>query len=196
MRVAIYARVSTDGQSVNAQLAELREVAARRGWEIVKEFTDQGISGTKGREQRPALDAMLKGAVRGEFQIVAAWSIDRFGRSLAQIATNMDELNKVGVALYAHKQGMDSTTTWGKAMLQMAGVFAGVERELILERVRAGIKHAKTHGTKTGKPFGRPKVDPATERAVKKLLAKEWGVNKIAGELGIGSGTVRRIKAG
>lgn len=193
MRVAIYARVSTDGQSVNSQLMELREVGARRGWTIVQEFTDKGISGTKGREKRPALDAMLKAAMRREFDLVAAWAIDRFGRSLSQIAVNMDDLNAVGVHLYAHKQGIDTTTTWGKGMLQMAGVFAGIERDLILERVRAGLRNAKANGTKSGKAIGRPKVDHAIERRVKQLRAKKWGVNHIARELGIGSGTVRRI---
>ena len=193
MRVAIYARVSTDGQSVSAQLAELRGVAGRRGWEIVQEYTDKGISGAKGRDQRPALDAMLKAATRADFELVATWAVDRFGRSLSQVALNMDELNSVGVDFYAHKQGMDTTTPWGKGMLQMAGVFASIERELIRERVRAGIKNAKAKGTKTGKPFGRPRVGADIERMVRQLRAQDWGVNRIARELGIGSGTVRRI---
>ena len=81
MRVAIYARVSTDGQSVNAQLEALRQVAQRRGWQVIKEYADKGISGAKGRDQRPALDAMLKDAVRREFDLVAAWSVDRLGLS-------------------------------------------------------------------------------------------------------------------
>ena len=200
MRVAIYARVSTDGQSVNSQLAELREVAERRGWAIVQEFTDQGISGAKGREKRPALDAMLKAATRREFDMVATWAVDRFGRSLSQIAVNMDELGAVGVNFYAHKQGMDTTTPWGKGMLQMAGVFASIERDIIRERVKAGIRYVKLHGPKRdkdGKPIrkaiGRPKVDHSIERRVKQLRAKKWGVNRIARELSIGSGTVRRI---
>ncbi len=193
MRVAIYARVSTDGQSVNTQLAELREVAERRGWEIALEYIDKGISGAKGRDQRPALDAMLKAAIRREFDMVAVWAVDRFGRSLSQVALNMDELNAVGVNFYAHKQGMDTTTTWGKGMLQMAGVFASIEREIIRDRIRAGIKNAKAKGTKTGNPFGRPRVGADVERKVRELRAQEWGVNRIARELGIGSGTVRRI---
>lgn len=203
MKIAIYARVSSDGQSVNLQLAELREVAERRGWEIVKEFTDKGISGAKGRDQRPALDAMLKAAIRREFDMVAVWAVDRFGRSLSQVALNMDELNTVGVNFYAHKQGMDTTTTWGKGMLQMAGVFASIEREIIRERVRAGLKAAKAEQAsgkerlhKNGrvkKPIGRPHVGADVERKVRELRAQEWGVNRIARELGIGSGTVRRI---
>jgi len=119
--------------------------------------------------------------------------VDRFGRSLSQVAVNMDELGAVGVNFYAHKQGMDTTTPWGKGMLQMAGVFASIERDLIRDRVRAGIKQAKAKGTKSGKPFGRPKVGPSVERKVRDLRAQDWGVNRIARELGIGSGTVRRI---
>ena len=99
MRVAIYARVSTDGQSVNAQLAELRDVANRRGWEIMQEYTDKGISGAKGRDQRPALDAMLKAATRGEFDTVAAWSVDRLGRSLQHLVAGLGDLQAAGVDL-------------------------------------------------------------------------------------------------
>ncbi len=203
MRVAIYARVSTDGQSVNTQLAELREVAERRGWEIALEYIDKGISGAKGRDQRPALDAMLKAAIRREFDMVAVWAVDRFGRSLSQVALNMDELNAVGVNFYAHKQGMDTTTTWGKGMLQMAGVFASIEREIIRERVRAGMKVAKAEQVsgkerlhKNGrvkKPIGRPRAGADVEHKVRELRKQDWGVNRIARELGIGSGTVRRI---
>ncbi len=203
MRIAIYARVSSDGQSVNSQLAELREVADRRDWEIVHEYTDKGISGAKGRDQRPALDAILKAAIRREFDMVAVWAVDRFGRSLSQVALNMDELNAVGVNFYAHKQGMDTTTTWGKGMLQMAGVFASIEREVIRERVRAGMKVAKAEQAsgkerlhKNGrvkKLIGRPRVTAVVESKVRELRGQKWGVNRIARELGIGSGTVRRI---
>ena len=193
MRVAIYARVSTDGQSVNAQLAELREVAARRGWDIAQEFTDKGISGAKGRDQRPALDAMLKAATRGEFNIVAAWSVDRLGRSLQHLVAGLGDLQSAGVGLFLHKQGLDTSTPSGRAMFGMLGVFAEFEREMIAERVRAGIKHAKANGTKTGNPFGRPRVGADVERKVRELRAIKWGINRIARELAIGSGTVRRI---
>jgi DNA invertase Pin-like site-specific DNA recombinase len=193
MKVAIYARVSTDGQSVNAQLAELREVADRRGWDIVQEFTDKGISGAKGRDQRPALDAMLKGATRGEFEAVAAWSVDRLGRSLQHLVAGLGDLHSAGVGLYLHKQGLDTSTPSGRAMFGMLSVFAEFEREMIAERVRAGIKHAKANGTKTGNPFGRPRVGADVEVQVRQLRGKKWGINRIARELGIGSGTVRRI---
>jgi len=193
MKVAIYARVSTDGQSVSAQLAELREAADRRGWTVVQEYTDKGISGAKGRDQRPALDAMLKSATRGSFDIVAAWSVDRLGRSLQHLVAGLGDLHAAGVELYLHKQGLDTSTPSGRAMFGMLGVFAEFEREMISERVRAGIKNAKAKGTKTGNPFGRPKVGEDIERKVREHRTRGWGVNRIARELGIGSGTVRRI---
>ncbi len=203
MRVAIYARVSTDGQSVNAQLADLRETADRRGWEIVHEFTDKGISGAKGRDERPALDAMLKAAMRREFDMVAAWSVDRLGRSLQHLVAGLGDLQAAGVGLYLHKQGLDTSTPSGRAMFGMLSVFAEFERDLIRERVRAGMKVAKAEqaaGTerlhKNGrvkKPIGRPPVGADMERKVLELRAEKWGVNRIARELGIGSGTVRLI---
>ena len=202
-RVAIYARVSTDGQSVKAQLAELREVADRRGWEIVHEYTDKGISGAKGRDQRPALDAMLKAATRGEFDAVAAWSVDRLGRSLQHLVAGLGDLQAAGVGLYLHKQGLDTSTPSGRAMFGMLGVFAEFEREMIAERVRAGLRVAmaeqaagKERLHKNGrvkKRIGRPRVSADVERKVRELRAQDWGVNRIARELAIGSGTVRRI---
>ncbi len=203
MRVAIYARVSTDGQSVNAQLAELREVAERRGWEVVAEFTDKGISGAKGRDQRPALDAMLKAATRREFDTVMAWSVDRLGRSLQHLVAGLGELRAADVGLYLHKQGLDTSTPSGRAMFGMLAIFAEFERDMIVERVRAGIKQARAEQArgverlhKNGrvkKAIGRPKVNGEVARRVGELRGQGWGVNRIARELGIGSGTVRRI---
>jgi DNA invertase Pin-like site-specific DNA recombinase len=193
MRVAIYGRVSTDGQSVNTQLSELRDVAERRGWTIAQEFTDKGISGAKGRDQRPALDAMLKAAMRREFDVVAAWSVDRLGRSLQHLVAGLSDLQAASVGLYLHKQGLDTSTPSGRAMFGMLGVFAEFEREMIRERVNAGIRNAKTKGTKSGKPIGRPKLDRSIEKRVRELRGQSWGVNRIAKKLGIGSGTVRRI---
>ena len=195
MKVAIYARVSTGGQSVNAQLGELRAVAERRGWTVVKEYTDKGISGAKGRDQRPALDAMLKAATWREFDMVAAWSLDRLGRSLQHLVGFLPELQAAGVDLYLHQQALDTSTPSGRAMFGMLGVFAQFEREIIRERVNAGIKNARAKGTKSGNPFGRPKVAGAVERKVLALRTEGHGINKIAAELKVGSGTVRRIIA-
>ena len=193
MRVAIYARVSTDGQSVKAQLEALRQVADQRGWEVVKEYQDQGISGAKGRDQRPALDAMLKDAVRGEFQLVAAWSVDRLGRSLQHLVNGLSDLHDAGVGLFLHQQAIDTTTPEGRAMFQMLGVFAEFERSMIQARIRNGIKHARKHGTKTGKEFGRPKIEYRTRQKILRLHQKGQSQREIAKAAGVSKGTVQNV---
>lgn len=192
--VAIYARVSTDGQTVDSQLEELQAVAKRHGWQIVETFTDRGISGAKGRDQRPAFDRLLKGVARKDFDMVAAWSVDRLGRSLQHLVEFLGELKAKGVDLYLHQQGIDTSTAAGRALFQMLGVFSEFERTMIQERVRAGIKRAQKHGTKTGNPFGRPKIDPKIEDRIRKRLAAGTGMLKVAKELGVGVSTVVRVK--
>ncbi len=156
---ALYARVSThNGQTPENQLRELRAVAKRHGWKVVTTYTDEGISGAKGRDKRPGLDALLKGVARKEFDVVAAWSVDRLGRSLQDLIGTLNELKAKNVDLYLHKQGLDTATPAGKAMFQMLGVFAEFEREIIAERIHAGLARAKEQGTKSGKPIGRPEV--------------------------------------
>ena len=127
-RVGIYARVSTrNGQTTENQLRELKAVSKRNGWNVVEVFTDDGVSGAKGRDQRPGLDDLLKGVARKEFDVVAAWSVDRLGRSLQDLIATLNELKAKGVDLYLHKQGLDTGTPAGKAMFQMLGVFAEFE---------------------------------------------------------------------
>ncbi len=143
-RAAIYARVSTDGQTTENQLRELRLVAERNGWEIIREFIDQGISGAKGRDQRPAFDAVWKGAVRREFDVVMVWAVDRLGRSLSHLVNFLSEIHAKKVNLFIHQQGIDITTPAGKALFGMMGVFAEFERSMIQERVKAGIKRVRS----------------------------------------------------
>ncbi|MBT4701978.1 MAG: recombinase family protein [Rhodospirillaceae bacterium] len=190
-RIAIYTRVSTDGQTVDNQLIELRAVAERHGWEVVETFSDNGVSGTKGREGRPAFDAMCKGAVRRDFDVIMAWSVDRLGRSLQHLVTFLGEIHSKGVDLYLHQQGIDTTTPAGKAMFQMCGVFAEFERAMIQERVKAGLARAKAQG----KVLGRPKVGSRVEKDVLAARAKGTGKRKISKQLGIGVSTVNRILA-
>src|SRR5215212_3458985 len=123
-RAALYARVSTGGQTVKNQLRELRAVAERLRWEVVEEFVDQGISGAKGRDKRPALDSMLKAVIRGEVDVVAAWLVDRLGRSLQDLVGVLSDIREREVDLYLHQQGLDTATPSGRAMFQMLGVFA------------------------------------------------------------------------
>ena len=188
-RVAIYTRVSTDGQTTDNQLRELKATAVRQGWEIVGVFSDNGISGANGRELRPALDALIKGAIRRDFDMIAAWSVDRLGRSLQHLVSFLSEIHAKGVDLYLHQQGIDTTTPAGKAMFQMCGVFAEFERSMIRERVKAGLARARAQG----KVLGRPKVNGDIEKAVLAARAEGTGKRKIAKRLRIGVCTVNRI---
>jgi DNA invertase Pin-like site-specific DNA recombinase len=194
-RVALYARVSTDGQTTENQLLELRAAALRLGWTVVAEFVDHGISGAKGRAGRPQLDAMLKGVARKDFDIAAAWSVDRLGRSLIDLVGLLQELHSTGVELYLHQQGVNTMTPAGKAMFQMMGVFAEFERSIIKERVQAGVNRAKEYGTKSGRPIGRPAASEALEARIRALRAEGHGILKIAKLAGSSSSVVQRVVA-
>jgi DNA invertase Pin-like site-specific DNA recombinase len=189
-RAAMYLRVSTDGQTTENQRLALEAVAERRGWTVTATYQDAGISGAKGRDKRPGFDAMLKDATRRRFDVLMFWSIDRLGRSTAMVATALMELEAAGVAIYADKEAMDATTPHGKAMLQMAAVFAELERGLIRERVMAGLTRARAQGV----TLGRPKVATATEDAIRTRLEGGEGILKVAKALGVGTGTVQRVK--
>jgi DNA invertase Pin-like site-specific DNA recombinase len=189
-RAAIYTRVSTDSQTIENQLRELRQVAERRGWDVVEIYNDAGISGAKGRSQRPGLDLLLKDASRRKFDVVMAWAIDRLGRSLIDLLSTIQHLEAVGVDLYLDQQGIDTTTPMGKLVFQVTGAFAEFERSMIQQRVKAGLKRAVAAGTR----LGRPKVDSALERKAQKQLKKGIGILKVAKLLGLGTGTVQRIK--
>ena len=193
-RVAVYLRVSTDGQTVENQRRELETVAERRGWQIVRSYEDAAISGTKGRDKRPGLDAMMKDAIRGRFDLVMVWAVDRLGRSTATVAPIMAELGALGVGFYADKEGMDATTAHGRAMLQMASVFAELERAMIVERVRAGMARAKANPRVGAKAIGRPRVSDDREEAIRGHLEAGTGMLKVAKLVGVGVGTVQRVK--
>ncbi len=188
-RVAIYARVSTNGQTVTNQLRELRQVAKRQGWKVVGEFIDRGVSGAKGRAQRPQFDKLCQAATRREIDLIMSWSVDRLGRSLQHLVTFLGEIHAKGVDLYLHQQGVDTSTPAGKALFQMCGVFAEFERSMIQERVKAGLARARAQGKK----LGRPRVAASIERKVRTHRTKGMGIKAIARKLGIGTGTVQRI---
>src|ERR1700754_3320184 len=188
-RVAIYLRVSTSKQETSNQRRELNAVAARSGWQIVKVYEDAGISGAKGRDKRPGLDAMMRGVNAKEFEMVAAWSVDRLGRSLTDLLAILQALRDKGVDLFLHQQGLDTSTTAGRAMFQMLGVFAEFERGIIRERVNAGLARAKANGTK----LGRRRVEPSVEARILELKAGGDGILKIGRKLGIGTSVVQRV---
>ena len=188
-RAAIYVRVSTDKQTVENQVRELRQIAERRGWQVVEEYRDAGISGAKGRDQRPGFDTMLKDAQRRRFDVVMAWAIDRIGRSLIDLLGTIQALEACNVDLYLDQQAIDTTTPAGRLMFQVTGAFAEFERSMIRQRVNAGLKRA----VEQGKQLGRPKIAPALEKQIQSHLRAGKGILKVAGECGVGTGTVQRI---
>ncbi|MBS7544638.1 recombinase family protein [Ancylobacter oerskovii] len=188
-RVAFYLRVSTGEQTTANQRRELEAVAAKAGWDVVAVYEDAGISGSKGREHRPGYDKLLKAVTRREVDMVAAWSVDRIGRSMPDLVSFLTELHARGADLYLHQQALDTSTPAGRAMFQMMGVFAEFERSMIQERVKAGLARAKADGKK----LGRPKVAGATEAAIRAARAEGKGIQKIAKELGVGVSVVQRV---
>jgi DNA invertase Pin-like site-specific DNA recombinase len=188
-RAALYVRVSTDKQTVENQIAKLTEVANARGWQIVEVYRDAGISGAKGRDQRPGLDQMLKDAQRGKFDVAMSWAIDRMGRSLIDLLDTIRHLEACHVDLYLDQQQNDTTTPAGKLMFQVVGAFAEFERAMIRQRVHAGLKRAVANGKKLGRPLNDPN---AVEKA-RKELTKGIGIGKVAKSVGLGVGTVHKL---
>src|ERR1700729_2651046 len=191
VRIAIYSCVSTDHQTTENQERELHAIADRMGWAVVKIYRDQGVSGAKSRENRPAFDALCKDASRRRFDLIAAWSVDRLGRSRQDLVGFLPEIHALGVNLFLHQQGIDTTTPAGKALFQMMGVFAEFERAMIQDRVRAGLERAKAQG----KRLGRRPIDARKEAAIRAdLKAGGIAIIKLAKLHGVGTGTVQRIK--
>ncbi|HUN74398.1 MAG TPA: recombinase family protein [Steroidobacteraceae bacterium] len=190
-RVAFYLRVSTGSQTVENQRLELAAVAEQRGWTVTEIYSDNGFSGAKGREQRPAFDRLCRDAIAGKFDVVAAWSVDRLGRSVLHLAQFVEEMRAANVGLYLHKQGLDSGTPTGRAMLGMCSVFAELEREIIRERIHAGLARARAKG----KRLGRKRVPARTEERIRELAASGVGKLKIARVLDCGVSVVQRVLA-
>jgi DNA invertase Pin-like site-specific DNA recombinase len=204
-RAALYVRVSTTGdQDVENQIEALTRVAEHRGWTIVETYKDEGISGSKGRDKRPGLDAMLKDAGRRRFDVVMAWALDRLGRSLIDLLGTIDHLQQVGVDVYLDRQHLDTTTAQGKLLFQITGAFAEFERNMITERTVAGLNVIRAKLAKDGKfitkagivrsKLGRPGAEPEKLAKARQKLANGIGIGKIARELGLGAGTVHRLK--
>lgn len=189
-RVAIYLRVSTKEQTTENQRRELEVVAERAGWDVVRVFEDAGVSGAKGREKRPAYDALLKAVARREVDLVAAWSVDRLGRSMQDLVSFLEDLKGHGADLYLHQQALDTTTPSGRALFGMMAVFAEFERAMIQERVNAGLSRARAQGKK----LGRPTLSAEVEAEVRALRTEGKGVVKVAKTLGIGVSAVQRIE--
>jgi DNA invertase Pin-like site-specific DNA recombinase len=185
-RAAIYGRVSTlTNQSTEMQVRDLRQLADRRGFEIMHEYLDEGFSGAK--SSRPALDEMLADAKRGEFSILLVWKLDRLGRSLAHLVRLLEDLRAWNVELVSFSEGLDFTTTTGKLLYQMLSAFAEFERDCIRERVRSGLRNARAKGKK----LGRPRVFADASRiAALRTQGRSW--REIVSETGVSKGTAQR----
>jgi DNA invertase Pin-like site-specific DNA recombinase len=186
-RVAIYTRVSTDSQTVTNQLRELDAVAERMGWVIVERLADEGVSGAKGRDKRPAYDRLMTMVARKEIDLIACWSVDRLGRSLQHLVSFLGEINAKNVDIYIHTQGLDTSTPAGRAMFSMLSVFSEFERAILRDRIMAGL-------ARSTKKAGRPSLDAHTEHRARKLLDQGTSINATAKSLKIGVATVHRIK--
>jgi DNA invertase Pin-like site-specific DNA recombinase len=186
-KVAIYARVSTSnhGQDVGMQILEIREYCERRGLTIIGEYIDVGFSGSK--DSRPELNRLMADAHCRRFDAVCVWKLDRFGRSLRHLVNALADLESLGISFISLKDSLDLSTPSGRLMFQIIGAMAEFERALIQERVKAGLRNARAKGRR----LGRPRVNVDHSRIA---LLRQQGLSwtKIAGDLGIGEGTVRR----
>ncbi len=186
-RCVIYTRVSTNNQTIDNQLNVLREIAKLKGYEIVREYTDEGISGAKGREERKGFDELIKDATRKKFDIILCWSVDRLGRNLSHLVSFLNEIQSVGCDLYIHQSGLDTSTPMGKMMFQLTGIFAEFERSMISERVIAGQKRSKK---KNGRPTN---MNDGLVHSIKYMREQGVGIRKIATELQVGVGTIYKV---
>jgi DNA invertase Pin-like site-specific DNA recombinase len=191
LRVALYGRVSTldKGQDVNLQLNELREYSERRGWKITSEYVDNGVSGAK--ESRPELNRLMADAKKRKFDVIAVWKLDRFGLSLKHLVMTLADLESLGIAFVSLRDGFDLSTPSGRLMFQIIGAMGEFERNLIRERVRAGMAHARSKGRKLGR--ARLCVDM---EAVAARRANGESLRAIARDLGVSPALlVNRAKA-
>lgn len=189
-KVVIYSRVSTSSQTTENQISVLTEVCERFGYVLVDTYIDEGISGSKGREHRKEFDRMCKDMIRGKFHRILVWDISRLGRSLTHLVEFLNEVQSIGVHLYIHQSGIDTSTPTGKMMFQMIGVFSEFERELIRERVKVGLQRVKSKGVK----LGRPKVlNESLVWDIWKLKDEGLSNRKISSQLNISHVSVGNI---
>ncbi len=191
MKAALYARVSTahNGQDPELQLRELREYCERRGWQLVREYVDVGISGTK--EKRPQLDQLLADAHRRRFDAVIVWKFDRFARSVSHLLRALETFQSLGIEFVSLTEGVDTSTPAGKMVFTVLGAVAELERSLIVERVKAGLRNARAKG----KRLGRPKVT-VDARRIAALRAEGHSWRIVCEKTGLTKGTAQRALYG
>ena len=189
-KVAIYSRVSTLDQTIDNQLLGLRDHCSKMGWEIVKEYADEGLSGTLLRDKRPALNSLIKDAYRKKFDSVVCWDISRIGRSMKELVLFLSDMKDRDIGICSVRQGFDTSTTMGEMMFQFVGILSSWEREMIRERTLAGLDRARSEG----KTLGRKKVitDEITSKIVN-LRSIGRSIRDIASEVGVSRGTVSNV---
>ena len=188
IKCAIYLRVSTKSQDTSNQLQPLKEYAQRCGYEVVEVYEDKGVSGVK--NSRPSLDKMVLDARRRKFSMILSWSIDRVGRNMTHLCGFVDEMNQLGVNLYFHQSSIDTTTSVGKMFFHIISSVASFERELIRERVIAGLERARNSGVRLGRPT---QMNEGMKSAIKILKEKGVGVRETCRQLAIGSATYYKV---
>jgi len=190
-RVVIYGRVSTTDQTTDNQLYKLREIIEIRGWNLVDTYTDEGISGSKGRDKRPEFNRLCKDMCKGNFDRILVWDVSRLGRSLQDLVVFLNDLNSVNVDLYIHQSGLDTSTPSGRMMFQMVGVFSEFERSMISERVKSGLERVK----KQGKKLGRKKtITDDIRNKVYMLMDQGKSYSYITNELNVPKSSISRLK--
>ena len=187
MKVALYTRVSTQDQSTDLQRSDLKRYCEQRGLEIYKEYCDQGFSGTK--DQRPALNELMEDARKRKFDAVLCWRFDRFARSTKHLITALEEFRHLGIDFISYQENIDTSSPLGKAMFTIASAIAELERSIILERVRAGLRRAKDNGKK----LGRPKRLNLNVQEIQKMRDQGLSFSKIARRVGACPATIYQI---
>ncbi len=189
--VALYLRVSTDGQTVANQKRELEGMDERAGWEILEIYQDKGISGAKGRNGRPELNRMMEDATRRRFKKLLVWDLSRLGRSLRDLIGITDHFQELGVDVYVHKDAIDTGTASGRLFFHIVGAIGEFERERTRERINAGLARAKEDGKKLGRPKGSTKDKVKHQAEIESLRDAGMSVRKIAGALRVSTSTVQ-----
>ena len=190
-RVIIYARVSTTGQTTDRQISELQEIAVNAGWSVVSVLTDHGISGTKGRDKRPALDEALNMLTRRDADRLMVWSVDRLGRSTQDLITTLNEIHGAGAELFIKQQAIDTATPAGKALFGMLSIFSELEAAMIKERIHSGLAKAKANGVKLGRP--QRNIPVPTVQKIYRLKGEGLSMRKISRVLDVPYNGVRDL---
>jgi len=188
-RVALYARVSTTDQSTDSQLLDLRRYVSERSWNIFKEYVDKGISGTK--DSRPALNELMNDAKKRRFDVVLVWRFDRFARSTKHLILALEEFRNLGIDFVSYQENIDTSSPLGSAIFTIISAVAQLERDIIAERVKAGLRRAKENG----KRLGRPKGTAQDADAIHRLKSEGLSVRQIAEALQTSKSTVARLLA-